>query len=732
MTDLLLVNGIEIDLKEGSAVPLNFSIADAKEPQSRKRNFSKEITLQGTQRNLNFFSSTYQLDLTSLNGLALEGFRFDTTQRTSCLYYKGGFEVFRGMFQLKEVVIINGNYEFKCQLYTDIIDLYQTLKDITCDELGWEEYTHTLNLTNVGNSFDTSVILNGVATNNFTAGNPDGFGYIYGLAEYGYNRSNPTHFALNQLAPLIYVRETFLKCLDILGLTHDSTFLDSQRFKNLIWGFGGGKPFELTSGEIANRLVTIDSNGGGGDITSGQYPMSFAGVGEINQDLLNFDLVGGVGAIITDASTQLTIPTDGTQAFITVGATGNYRINWTQDLIFSEDSDATFTQLTSIPTQNYQILVNGVVRVTRSLSLNGFGTYSYNPVDDLSLNAGDVVTMRIIMVFTYQASGGTYYSLRLGYDGIIQDYQLSFSSIDTELIEGSTINISRAIPKIKASDFFAGVIKMFNLYFGEPDENGVVKIEPFSDYYEPTDTFDDWTDLVDLSKEIRIKPTSTIEGRRYLFEFEEDNDYYNKKYREDWGENYGNRDLDVPSPFQVGDKIYKLPFSHGIPTDIIAGFVIPTIINIDPATNQVIPFKGKPKIYQYNGMKSGNWRLTNVIDPTITFTNYTTYPSLHHFDDWENPTFDLNFKLPRELYYTTTDFTNTNIWSEYIEQFIRDLISRDSKILELYVRLNADKIANLRFERLKMINGVLYRLNEVMDWDSNITESTKVELLKIV
>jgi len=731
MTDLLLVNGIELDLKEGSPVPLNFSIADAKEPQSRKRNFSKEITLQGTQRNLNFFSSTYQLDLTSLDGLALEGFRFDTTQSTRCIYYKGGTEAFRGMFQLKEVVIINGNYEFKCQLYTDIIDLYQRLKQITCDELGWDEYTHILSLTNVERSWDVGVVVNGSNVSNFTGGMPDGFGYIYGLAEYGYSRTTTTHFALNQLAPLVYVRETFLKCLEVLGLTHNSTFLDSQRFRSLIWGFGGGKPFELTAGEIANRLVNIDSQGGG----SQQYNSSLlplpGGIGTINYDMLSYDVTGGGASIITDSSFQLTRPTNGTQAFITVGATGNYRINWRQALQLTVFTDASIVDVNFL-TQNYIIRVNGVQRVVRSFSLSTVGTYSYSPVDDLSLNAGDIVTIEMDITFSYITVFATYFSLSFYWDGTGQDYQLTFSSIDTELIEGSTINLSRAIPKLKASDFFAGVIKMFNLYFGEPDENGVVKIEPFSDYYEPINSFDDWTDLVDLSKEIRIKPTSTIEGRRYLFEFEEDNDYYNKKYREDWAENYGNRDLDVPSPFQVGDKIYKLPFSHGIPTDIISGFVIPTIINIDPATNLVIPFKGKPKIYQYNGMKSGNWRLTNVLDPTITFANYTTYPSLHHFDDWENPTFDLNFKLPRELYYTTTDFTNNNIWSEYIEQVIRDLISRDSKILELYVRLNADKIANLRFERLKMINGVLYRLNEVMDWDSNITESTKVELLKIV
>jgi hypothetical protein len=727
MNDSLYINDTKIDLKQGAPFPLNFSIADAKEPQSRKRNFSKEISIPGTQANLKFFSSTYQLNITSLNGLALQGFTFDPTLRAKARYYKDGNLVFNGMFQLKEVVLSNGNYQFKGQLYTEIVDLYQSLKDINVSELaGWEVYDHELNITNVSNSWDTSVIVSGVATSNFTAGQPDGFGYLYGLAEYGYNRTNPTYFALNQIAPLLYVRETFLKCLDFLGITYQSNFIDSQRFKSLVWGFGGGRPFELTAGEISARQAKAVGTSATATVNA---PASNLNTASLFVDLLQYTFSGGAGATITDTNGQFVRPNDDTQASVVIGATGNYRINFKMfgEITYSTDGSILLSQTTQFI---YRIFVNGVAVATDILN-GDFANVNFNYTNNITVNAGDVVTVELQVNLLYGVSGATYFGAQLGYDNLTQVYDFDMTSIDTELIEGSTVQMSRFIPQMKASEFLSGIIKMFNLYISDPNELGIVTIEPFADHYEGIDSFDDWSLMVDYSKDVVIKPTSTIEGRTYIFKYAEDGDYYNKLYQDDWKNGYGNRSLDVPSPFQVGEKVYELPFSMGIPTDAISGLVVPTIISIDPATTNVIPYKGKPKIYQYNGLKTGNWRLTNVLVPA-TFVDYTDYPSLHHFDDWENPTFDLCFLLPQELYYTTTDITNTNIYSVYLEAFIRDLVSRESKIVELNVKLSSNNITQLRFERFKMINGTLFRLNEVRDWDSSINESTKVELLKLV
>jgi len=60
------------------------------------------------------------------------------------------------------------------------------------------------------------------------------------------------------------------------------------------------------------------------------------------------------------------------------------------------------------------------------------------------------------------------------------------------------------------------------------------------------------------------------------------------------------------------------------------------------------------------------------------------------------------------------------------------MTGRDSKIVELYAKISVNDINSLDFSKSVMWNGVLYRLNQITDFDSNISESTKIELIKII
>ena len=51
----LEINGTSLEIGERAVAPLNFAIADAKNPQSRKRNGSEVIALPGTAENKEFF-----------------------------------------------------------------------------------------------------------------------------------------------------------------------------------------------------------------------------------------------------------------------------------------------------------------------------------------------------------------------------------------------------------------------------------------------------------------------------------------------------------------------------------------------------------------------------------------------------------------------------------------------------------------------------------------------------
>ena len=116
----------------------------------------------------------------------------------------------------------------------------------------------------------------------------------------------------------------------------------------------------------------------------------------------------------------------------------------------------------------------------------------------------------------------------------------------------------------------------------------------------------------------------------------------------------------------------------------------------------------------------------------VSYTDKTSYPCVHHFDNYQEPSFDLNWGLPIQLGYTNNVVTTDNLYRRYHERFIKEITGKDSKIVELYVKLNSNHISNLDFSKSIMWNGVLYRLNEVRDFDENMTTSTQIELVRII
>ena len=113
-------------------------------------------------------------------------------------------------------------------------------------------------------------------------------------------------------------------------------------------------------------------------------------------------------------------------------------------------------------------------------------------------------------------------------------------------------------------------------------------------------------------------------------------------------------------------------------------------------------------------------------------TDLTSYPCVHHFDNFENPAFDLNWGLPILFAYNATSVTTDNLYTRYHERFVKEITGKDSKIVTLYARITNADINKLNFAKLVMVNGVLFRLNLISDFDSNVTDSTKIELVKII
>ena len=61
-----------------------------------------------------------------------------------------------------------------------------------------------------------------------------------------------------------------------------------------------------------------------------------------------------------------------------------------------------------------------------------------------------------------------------------------------------------------------------------------------------------------------------------------------------------------------------------------------------------------------------------------------------------------------------------------------EIINKDSKLMTCNVYLDKQKIQELDFSIPIQVDGSIFKLNKVNDFDMNTDQTTKVELLKIV
>jgi hypothetical protein len=312
------------------------------------------------------------------------------------------------------------------------------------------------------------------------------------------------------------------------------------------------------------------------------------------------------------------------------------------------------------------------------------------------------------------------------------DAFLSFDVIDSYYSEGDTIDMFTVIPdKVKQRDFLTSIIKMFNLYM-IPDENNPknIIIEPRKDFY--TTDIIDWSDKLDYSQEHTLTPTAVTNKQKYTYTYKKDGDYYNKKYEESWLDVYGTRDVYLENDFNKTEHKTELIFS---PTPMVGQLannrVISTIIDVDETLQQKT-IKSNIRILYYSGLKnsSNNWVHEAIAGDVFR----GEYPFAAHFNDPYVASIDINFGLPKEIYYDNTfqtiTITNNNLYETYHRKELEQLTDKDSKIFKGYFLLNPTDIANLSFRPSYFFDNEYWTLHKVM-YASSEYKPSKCEFLKL-
>ena len=738
MNGELYINSRLVDIDQSIPFPLTFNISDIKDISSRKGNKSKTIKIPGTLTNHQLFTSVFLLTSTEKISTTTSGIvNFDPSIKASCQYYNNGLLEFNGIAQLMECNLNDGVWSFEITLVSDTIDYIASLKKIKVNELDFSEYGHNLTLNDQQETWNGFNQINGVSTSIKTGADWDGIGYYYGLIDYGYSRPTADTFAVDNIPLQAFVYGILKKIFEFAGITWQSEFLESQRFKRLLLAYYGGALPTITPGISANdSATTTENNNAGGFIMNGtQSAANFPQVFFPDTTLLdNYD-----GTIVTDPSSQV-IATNPLK--FRASSTGMFQVQYNG----THDVDVSFTAAGQLFCEYNVSLItkkNNIVIATDQVyngSLNGVvspiatTTFSFSFNRSVNMLINDELSFEIMLTRTNLAlivpSYATY--------SVTQTVTSTGATLDViksqqALTPGSAVSVASFLPDMTCDVFLKGIITAFNLYL-KPDANNatILEIEPLSDFYNSSLDALEWSYLLDSSKEIKVTPTINFAAKNYEFEFENEDDYWNTKYKNEFSEQYGSFVLSSQSQYATETTTMKLPFSqHPLAVIDTTNLIVPRSyqINFDEFGNgQIVLKKGKSFIVQLGELRAGNWEHR---DEFGTDFPQVVYPYVGHLDDIDAPTFDLNFGVPQVVYYAATIYTNNNLYA-YHEKFIKEIVSRFGKLLTCYMMIDSDIINKLDFRNLINIDGVVYRLQKINDYDSGKGQSTLVELIRIL
>jgi hypothetical protein len=755
MAGELFINGRLVDINQDAPFPLTFNISDIKDLTARKGNKSKTITLPGTKSNTSLMLSVYTLSATeTISGTDSDFIDFDPSIKAECQYYQNGLLEFNGVAQLMSCKLMDGVWSFDITLVSDTIDYISRLAKIKVNELGWSEYNHALTYDNQQDTWNGTIQLNGSPSSNQDSQGWTGKGYYYGLIDYGFTRPSASTFGVEHIPPQVFCYEVLEKAFNYAGITWDSQFIDSQRFKRLLMAYPGGDLPTITQAQAEGESVfTTQDN----TTTSSGYFLSngFGGSGVTyfasQPDIIgisDYEILSHYAATINQD--DLNQAQEFSPLRIVVASQGLYQINYAGDhdldITISGDGSGAYTingeyEVIILTYKNNILMSNDLLYSGSITSTTTSLTFSFDYSRMLNVNYNDEVHFDVrfrLVSCTVQRTALT--NLNLLINILSNTSDLNFLKQQQALSAGGTVYLDSFLPDMTCDQFFKGLVTAFNLYIKPSiSDPSILEIEPLSEFYNASGDAIDWTYKLDRSKDITVTPTINFSSKNYKFNFEQDDDYWNTRYLDDVQEQYGSFLIESQSQFAINDTEFKLPFSQKllcrIPEDSPEGsftdLIVPRSFQVkfnEDGSSLVEKKKGKPFIVQLGGLRTGAWihRDEDGIDHSET-----DYPYVGHLDSLDSPTFDFNFGIPDYVFWSTSNYPTNNLYL-YHEKFIKELISRFGKQITCSVMLRPSDINSLDFRNLINIDGVVYRLQKISDYQSGKNVSTNIELIRII
>ena len=709
----LFLEGELADIRQDLGMQLNFNIDDINKYGSRDTSFSKTIVLPGTAKNNKLLGFVGELGSfnTYAGGAANIGSNFNPAQTTKAELRANGLLLLKGVFRLTGIVKDRDMIEYEGNLFGELGGFIAAIGKGKLEDLDFSNYNHTYTRDNIVNSWNTV----------------NGSGYYYPLIDHGRYSTDKKDYDYRTFRPALYVKEYIDKIFAPSGYTYESIFLNSSFFKKLI------TPCNLSTitKKTTDLLHAIRNTNKNLQYSDGSLPYN-----DDKSTIIDYPVIVFANGFTDDGDPNFTYNLPQTT---TVNI--SYQLNLTVypdpfgDPNFPGDpAEQRLHKMKVTLFKNGDIL--NIVERQFFYFNSRFHIYdlSINENIQTTINQNDTFKVQLDYLGVFnQLSYVTYSSLKI----------ISTNPITANILLNDPIYLDELTPKnILQVDFFTWLVKMFNLYVTEDKiKEKHLLIEPYKDYYDLTESVD-WTYKVARDKPWQIKPMGMLNGRFFEYKFKTDNDYYNEKFRKNFGMSYGDALEDTKFQFAKSKQTLEVGFS---PSVLVQYFgtdkIVAAIYKLTKgnAVEQEEWIESNIRIMMAKKMTVGtSWNIRNKgtnLDQnpgSALGASLTAYGYAGHFDDPKNPTVDINFGAAAEIYFDPLTYPSANLFNEYWSGYIAEIADKDSKLLTCHVYLTELDIAQLDFSKPVFIDGVLWRINKIMDFDASSGELTKVELLKVI
>lgn len=646
----LLTSSEKLELFDDEQIQVTSTVQNVQDISKTFTDFSQSFTIPANDHNNKILQHFYQSEVNSLIDYNI---RLDSFIEIDLTFFR------RGKLQIEKANLKNGRPEsYSVTFYGDGRTLKDYFGEDLLSDLDYTDYNHVYTgteienrITDGTNAYDVKYPLISskriwhYQSNYVNATTPNWLDITSISDNNIYSTSGAVKY--NELFPAVRVKTIFDLIQDKYGVTFNGTFLQDDRFTKLFLYYKNKNEFEIVGKQ---HLIDIQSV----SPPSGTYDLS--PYIDTTTDTITFTELNGV---------------------------------------LTHQLDIEILSLSTAATIYADVFQNG--NLLNSVEISSTGTYTLDVVNQTSgLNAAYQVYLRPAAAVNVTHSL-KYSVLYLSGSSLVTETQSTTNSASNMIL---TQSLEYNAPQMKIADFFAGILKVFNMVCVGTDVN-TYDIAPL-DYWYGQGAIVNITKYTDIeSIDVARMPLY----KKISFKYQESECFLNKQFTQVYSRGYG--DMTYQYPYDGGEFTVELPFENILQqkfdgTELQVGYAL---------NNEFAPYTPKPiLLYQYDNQDC-DFKLE--VGSHVTITNYTPFGQDLYYN---NTDLTSNF-APETSSLLLTPIQNT-LFAQYYFSYLFNLYNLKQRLINVKTKLPISLLTGLRLNDRVIIRDKRYIIN---DMNTNLT-----------